>query len=130
MSRAPSLILAALLITLASPTGATPATTTTSGLYGTVAKGPIRPLCQTGQPCTAPAQVTLLFTHPNTARTPATFSTRSTTTGNYRVSLTPGHYTVTTKERIGITRNIRPNQVHVRAGHWDNINLLIDTGIR
>jgi hypothetical protein len=129
MGRAHSLILAALLITLAAPFGATPATVTTSGLYGIVAKGPIKPVCQVGQPCTAPAQVTLLFTHATTAGA-STFSTRSTTTGSYRIALSPGYYTVTTKERIGNSRNVRPNQVHVRAGHWETINFLIDTGIR
>ena len=41
-----------------------------------------------------------------------------------------GNYTVTTVERIGITRNLRPQRVHVRAGHDDRLDFLIDTGIR
>src|SRR5438045_10289 len=32
-----------------------------SGLHGTVTKGPTAPVCRVGQPCSAPAQVTLLF---------------------------------------------------------------------
>ena len=33
-----------------------------SGLYGTVKKGPVKPVCQQGVPCDGPAQVTLVFT--------------------------------------------------------------------
>lgn len=100
-----------------------------AGLHGTVTKGPTAPVCRVGQPCSAPAQVTLLFRR---ATTPAArvYRTRSTTTGTYRITLPAGYYTVTTAERIGITRNIRPLRVHVRAGHNDQVNFQIDTGIR
>ena len=96
-----------------------------SGLQGTVTKGPTTPVCRQGQPCTAPAQVTLLF-----QRAGRTTRVRSTTTGRYRAILAPGYYTVRTAERIGITPNIRPQRVHVRAGHVDRLNFSIDTGIR
>src|SRR3954447_5693302 len=96
-----------------------------SGLHGTVAKGPTQPVCRVGQPCTAPAQVTLLFRRPG-----RTYRTRSTATGAYRIALPAGYYTVTTAEKIGISRNLRPQRVHVRAGHQDALNFLIDTGIR
>jgi hypothetical protein len=99
-----------------------------SGLHGTVTKGPTQPVCRTGQPCSGPAQVTLLFRR--TTPTARVYRTRSTTAGVYRVALPAGYYTVTTVEKIWITRNIRPQRIHVRAGHQDTLNFVIDTGIR
>jgi hypothetical protein len=98
----------------------------TSGLYGVVTKGPIVPVCHVGTPCDAPVQVTLVFSRlgRDVART------RSTAAGRYRIALTPGYYAVRTLERIGITRNIRPVNVHVRRGHVDRLDFAIDTGIR
>ena len=98
------------------------------GLHGIVMKGPTSPVCRTGVPCSAPAQVTLLFHR--TGPTPRLYRTRSTVTGTYRIALPAGYYTVATAEKIGITRNIRPQRVHVRAGHQDALNFRIDTGIR
>ena len=96
-----------------------------SGLHGIVTKGPTMPVCRVGQPCSAPAQVTLLF-----RRAGHTYRTRSTAAGSYRITLAPGYYTVSTVERIGITPNIRPHAVHVRAAHVDRLDFSIDTGIR
>jgi hypothetical protein len=96
-----------------------------SGLHGTVTKGPTTPVCREGVPCSAPAQVTLLF-----QRAGRTTRVRSTAAGRYRAILTPGYYTVRTVERIGIRPNIRPQRVHVRAGHVDRLDFSIDTGIR
>jgi hypothetical protein len=96
-----------------------------SGLHGTVFKGPTQPVCRQGQPCSGPAQVTLLF-----RRGTRTYRTRSSTTGVYRIALPAGYYTVTTAERIGIRRNLRPQRVHVRAGYSDRLDFRIDTGIR
>jgi len=97
----------------------------TSGLHGMVVKGPTQPLCRQGQPCTGPAQVTLLF-----KRGTRVYRTRSTAAGIYRITLPAGYYTVTTAQRIGITLNLRPQRVHVRAAHNDLLNFRIDTGIR
>jgi hypothetical protein len=99
--------------------------TVVSGLQGFVYKGPTHPVCRVGEPCTAPVQVTLLF-----RRAGHLYRTRSSRTGHYRILLTAGYYTVTTLERIGIARNIRPIAVHVRAGHVDRLDFSIDTGIR
>lgn len=96
-----------------------------AGFHGTVTKGPTMPVCRVGQPCSAPAQVTLLF-----RRAGHTYRTRSTTTGAYRITLAPGYYTVSTVERIGITPNLRPHAVHVRRAHNDRLDFQIDTGIR
>jgi hypothetical protein len=96
-----------------------------SGLQGFVHKGPTMPVCRAGASCTAPAQVTLLF-----RRVGHTYRTRSSADGRYRIVLAPGYYTVTTAERIGIARNIRPRAVHVRRAHVDRLDFSIDTGIR
>jgi hypothetical protein len=96
-----------------------------SGLHGIVTKGPTVPVCRAGEPCTAPAQVTLVFRRPGHV-----YRTRSTATGQYRIIVPPGYYTVSTVERIGIYRNIKPHAVHVRFGHVDRLDFSIDTGIR
>ena len=62
-----------------------------SGLHGIVTKGPTMPVCRVGQPCSAPAQVTLLF-----QRAGKTTRVRTTATGTYRARLVPGYYTVKT----------------------------------
>ena len=100
--------------------------TSPSGLYGIVKKGPTTPVCRQGKPCDAPAQVTLIFRRAgrDMARV------RSAATGAFRIALAPGIYAVRTLEKIGIARNIKPANIHVRAGHWDRIDFLIDTGIR
>jgi hypothetical protein len=97
-----------------------------SGLYGTVRKGPVMPVCRIGVPCDAPAQVTLVFSRNGRE----IGRTRSTAAGAYRIALPAGYYAVRTLERIGIARNIRPANVHVRAGHFDRLAFFIDTGIR
>ena len=96
-----------------------------SGVQGLVTKGPIAPVCRQGEPCTAPVRATLLF-----HRAGRTFRTRSGPDGRYRILLAPGYYMVTTLERIGIDRNIRPRTIHVRSGHVDRLDFAIDTGIR
>jgi hypothetical protein len=95
------------------------------GLHGVVTKGPTQPVCRQGQSCSVPVHVTLLF-----RRAGHTYRTRSGHDGRYRILLAPGYYTVTTLERVGIVRNIRPRTVHVRRGHVDRLNFAIDTGIR
>ena len=115
-----------MMLVLAAPGGSASG----AGLYGEVRKGPTRPVCRVGEPCDAPAQVTLRFTRTTAAGTTRLYSVRSKTSGSYRIALPPGIYTVMTKERIGVDRNIRPRGVHVRKGHWDKINFSIDTGIR
>src|SRR2546430_16658426 len=94
-----------------------------SGLHGTVTKGPTVPVCRAGQSCTAPAQVTLLFRRTGTgALAGRVYRTRSAENGTYRIVLLPGYYTVSTVERIGITRNIRPHAMHVRPAHIDKLD--------
>lgn len=104
-----------------------------SGLYGTVRKGPIMPVCRQGVPCDAPAQVTLIFARSKSSPGGGTFTwarVRSDENGRYRIALAPGFYDVRSTVKIGLTKLPKPHAVHVRAGHWDRINLFFDTGIR
>ena len=101
------------------------ATTLSGGLYGVVTKGPIMPVCRNDVPCDAPAQVTLLFMRGTTVVARG----RSAADGRYRIAIPPGYYAVKTQPRIGFGA-IRPLNVHVRAGHFDRLNFLVDTGIR
>jgi len=104
-----------------------------SGLYGTVRKGPVTPVCQQGVPCDAPAQLTLVFTRTSPAGTfqsAQKWRVRSTEQGKYRIALDPGFYTVRSTVKIGMTKLPKPHAVHVRVGHWEKINLFFDTGIR
>jgi hypothetical protein len=96
-----------------------------SGLQGTVMRGPTAPVCRSGVPCSAPVQVTLVFARPGHV-----YRTRSTRTGHYEIRVPAGYYAVSTVERIGIRPNISPRAVHVRRGHVDKLDFMIDTGIR
>jgi len=106
--------------------------TSGNGLYGIVKKGPTSPVCRAGVPCDVPARAVLTFTgSSSTGSTIETNQVQLTTDnhGRYRVALDPGSYTVR-PGRSTTTRPIKPRAVRVRAGHWDRINFLIDTGIR
>jgi hypothetical protein len=117
--------LAALLLVVLFAVPATAGSTTASGLYGKVTRGPIRPVCSVDVPCDGPAQVTLVFKRIGAAP----MRIRSTATGRYRVWLRYGYYTVTTTQ-IGPSHWTKPAHVHVRRGHFDRIDFSIDTGIR
>lgn len=97
-----------------------------NGLYGTVTKWPTAPVCRVGEPCSAPVQLTLLFSH----RGHATVRTRSAANGAYRVALPAGYYTVRSIQKIGFSYSPRPAKVHVRTDYWDKLNFVFDTGIR
>lgn len=100
---------------------AAPASTTKSGLYGQVTRGPITPVCVAEQPCSAPARnVVLKFT-----RLGATTTTRTTSAGTYRLPLAPGVYGVAAS-----SGRISPTVVHIRSGLFRHVDLSIDTGIR
>ena len=121
---------AALVALVLLPAGGS-GSATGSGLYGTVRKGPVMPVCQQGVPCDAPVQVGLVFSR---ATSPGSTSTEQVTVrsknGRYRIALAPGYWQVRSTVKIGTTKLPKPHAVHVRAGHWDRINLYFDTGIR
>ena len=100
--------------------------TTVAGLHGFVTKGPTMPVCRVGVPCTAPAQVTLLFRNTRTART---FRTRSTPKGatassSHRVPTPSPPSNGSGSPRPPPARRPRPH------AHVDRLDFTIDTGIR
>ncbi|MGZ8694731.1 MAG: hypothetical protein ACXWYS_04760 [Gaiellaceae bacterium] len=116
---------AALLLVLVAAALAAPATASTpSGLYGTVTRGPISPVCRVGVPCDGPAAraVFLLVRHGTTIKV------RTDARGHYRVRLAPGRYTVR-KPDWG-PGGIKPSSVAVPTARFARVNLFIDTGIR
>src|SRR5712691_8499281 len=104
-----------------------PSRSTGSGLYGTVRKGPVMPVCQIGVPCDAAVQMKLIAF--STARSSGeTMETdqeaiRTDKHGRYRIALAPGFYEVRSVAKIGMTKLPKPHAVHIRTGHWDKINL-------
>ena len=117
-------LLALIGVTLTVAAGAS-AASSSSGLHGTVRRGPITPVCRVGVPCDAPAPgVVLTFSHTGLVR-----KARTDEKGAYRIALPPGVYSVTTSLRL-FGRTPRPGRVRVRSGHWDRIVFSVDTGIR
>jgi len=96
-----------------------------SGLEGKVLRGPASPVCRQARPCQVPAAIALAFRRNGTeiARV------KSTRSGNYRIALAPGAYTVTPAFRHPLWR-ISPQRVRVPVGHYARVNFLLDTGIR
>ena len=93
-------------------------------IFGTVLRSPATPVCQAGQPCSAPAAgMTLVFTRGSVVRTVVTSSK-----GTYRIRIAPGVYSVRVAQNK-IAR-IAPLTVTVRSGVLMRRNFVVDTGIR
>lgn len=94
---------------------------TSSGLTGTVQRA-----CPSGKLCAAgPARATLIFT-----RQGHSMRVRSGIDGSYKVLLSPGTYRVSPYPRIGIVApRVRPNLVHVRASHVDELDFTVTLGL-
>jgi hypothetical protein len=97
--------------------------TVKSGLYGTVTRGPITPVCVAEEPCSAPvAGAVIVFSQ--SGRQAA--RTRTAANGMYRIALTPGTYVV----HILQARPVDPASAWVPRGRFRHIDFSIDTGIR
>lgn len=92
---------------------------------GTVIKSPTKPVCEEGDPCSAPAAgVTLAFLRGGVRVATATTSKA----GTYRVVLRPGTYVVRSlRKGFG---SPQPRTVRVLPGHFTVANFELDTGIR
>ncbi|MEP6978724.1 MAG: hypothetical protein ABI948_11790 [Thermoleophilia bacterium] len=101
---------------------ATPAT----GLYGTVHRGPLRPVCSVDEPCDGPANVTLIFSR--AGKTIGRIHTRED--GSYRIRLLPGRYSARTNSPSVFERRPAPAIATVPRVGYRRINFFIDTGIR
>jgi len=95
-----------------------------SGLDGRVLRGAISPACQGVRPCEIGAFVTLAFARHGTV----VAQVRSTTTGEYRIALAPGVYSVTPARRAPLWR-LLPQTVRVPVGSYRRVDFLVDTGI-
>lgn len=115
--------LALVLLTVALPAAAT---TSPSGLRGTVLLGPTQPVCREGVPCEAPAaNVVLRFSQAGRVVGRATTGPR----GGYRVLLAPGRYAVSTGRRT-IGAGLMPRVAAVPRGRIARVDFHLDTGIR
>ena len=97
------------------------------GLHGVVTRGPTRPVCQVGMPCSAPAAgaVLVFVRHDRVVR-----RVRAGAHGRYAVRLAPGRYVVRVSPTPRIGAGLRPLQVAVRRGVDRRVDFSIDTGIR
>ena len=98
-----------------------------SGLHGVVMRGPTRPVCQVGMPCSEPAVGAVLVFSRNGV---VAARVRAGTGGRYSVHLRPGYYSVRTQAAPKIGSGLRPRQVHVLRGVFGRADFMIDTGIR
>jgi hypothetical protein len=95
-----------------------------SGLFGTVLRGPVSPVCNPFVPCELPVQyATLVFRGADDIAT-----TQTDAGGTYMILLPPGVYSVTTEPLF--YRGLWPQLVRIRPGHVDGLDFHIDTGIQ
>jgi hypothetical protein len=114
-------VLAALVLALpAAACGGGSAT----GLWGTVTRGPTKPVCSEAGPCTEPAVGSTLVL---SRRGRAVARVRVGERGRYTVSLRAGDYRVRTPAGF---MSVEPVLVHVVAGKRRHVDFAIDTGIR
>ena len=99
-----------------------------SGFHGTVMRGPTKPVCIVGQPCSEPAVgATLLFSSFGAHVVARALVGAG---GRYAVRIAPGYYVVTTPAAHPIGSGVRPRNVHVARGVYGRLDFAIDTGIR
>jgi len=97
-----------------------------SGLEGTVRRGPITPVCQVDVPCDAPFSA--YFEVLQGSRLVTRF--QSDSAGNYRVFLAPGTYTIFPDSGAPIFPQGQTRDVAVGPVGLTHLNLEFDTGIR
>ncbi|MDQ6717883.1 MAG: hypothetical protein M3Z17_06000 [Gemmatimonadota bacterium] len=98
----------------------------TTGLAGTIMRGPIAPVCRVDVSCSAP--VAGDFSVMQGARTIATFTSDSA--GRFSVMVRPGTYTIVPADAsvMGPSRQAKP--VTVGATGLTTVQIEFDTGIR
>ena len=111
-----------------SQTSPTPAPEAGSGIEGVITlspthPGPVRPGMISSKPL---ANAT--FVAANEKGTAAEFTTDSQ--GKFSVSLAPGHYTVSLKDKKGGIGRYGPFDVDVAAGQMTKVEWQCDTGMR
>jgi hypothetical protein len=115
------------VVALATGCGAATAPTATTGLTGTVERGPIAPVCAINVPCSAPFSAA--FTVDRNGTVVAQF--RSDNDGHFTVSLSPGTYHVTPgADAPLLAPATQVKTVTVMDSGLTTVNLEFDTGIR
>ena len=116
----------ALPLLLAASCGS-PTAPTSTGLAGTVLRGPITPVCAANQPCEAPFKAGFVVQR-GTARA-ATF--QSDEQGHFEVHLSPGTYVVVPDDNAPIiSPKSQTKEVTVGQSGLTLVELHFDTGIR
>lgn len=98
----------------------------TTGLTGTVTRGPVTPVCRVDVPCSAP--ITGNFAVMQGMKTVATF--RSNAEGQFTVMLYPGEYAVKQVDGPSVSPFNQPKTVTVAKSGLTTVHLEFDTGIR
>ena len=99
----------------------------TTGLTGTVSRGPITPVCRVDVPCDAPLSAS--FEVRQNGRRVATF--RSDSQGRFTVTLRPGTYVVVPAADAPLMNpSAQTKTVEVGAEGLTSVQLAFDTGIR
>ena len=113
----------AVVVVVLAGTGAAGAAAIRSGIYGTVTRGPVTPVCSDAVPCDSPAAgVRIVFVRNGRAVAGATTGAD----GSYRIRLAPGRYRL----RVRGYRRWTPVRVLVRRAVMRRVDVSIDTGIR
>jgi hypothetical protein len=120
------LVAFAALAVLALSGGAAIGGTSATGLQGYVKRGPTRPVCHVGVPCTEPAPGVKLF-FSRSGKVAATAITNKK--GWYRVTLRPGRYAVRTNKK-GPQALPQPRAATVPTSTVRRRDFMLDTGLR
>ncbi|MGH7679462.1 MAG: hypothetical protein ACRENU_13410, partial [Gemmatimonadaceae bacterium] len=98
-----------------------------TGLTGTVLRGPVTPVCQVGVPCDAPFAAS--FEVRRNGQRVATFS--SDAQGHFQVRLAPGQYLIVPAANAPLMNpSAQSKTADVGSEGLTAIELLFDTGIR
>jgi hypothetical protein len=98
----------------------------TTGLTGTITRGPVTPVCRVGVPCSAPVAGSFSVVQ-GTTRV-AVF--QSDSAGRFTVMLSPGTYTIAPAD-ASVSRPMRQvKTVTVGAKGMTTVQIEFDTGIR
>jgi hypothetical protein len=94
-----------------------------NGLYGTVTRGPVTPMCVADQPCSEPAPGAVLQFWSGGRLVGRTVAHAN---GAYRIALPVGTYSV----EVAPHRRPEPLSTVVRPNRFRHVDFSIDTGIR
>ena len=97
-----------------------------TGLVGTVTRGPITPVCRVGVPCDAPFAASFTVTR----QTLVVAHFQSDSAGHYEVLLAPGAYTVTPDSGSPVFPKGQAKVATVGPVGLTRLDLQFDTGIR